>query len=233
MAPPPSAAELIAGVQLDARTGDPLDELTTAAATVAALHEVGDSVLDFFVDRCRRGGRSWSEISRVLGVTKQAAHQRFTAPSPAPELFTPRAQRALRAAATEANALGHNYVGTEHVLLGLFEPADGVAAQVLADAGLDRRGVVAEITQRVPIGPTLSGTGSPPYTPRATRTRERAHAEARLFGHNYIGTEHLLLALFDDADSIAAKVLDVLGAERGAVRACVVERLSGYRPSDT
>ena len=230
MAPGPTAAELIATVRSDAANGDALDELSTAAATVAKLEEVADATLEFFVDQCRRDGRTWSEISGALGVTKQAAHKRFIAPSPATDLFTQRAQSALRAAGKEAHALGHNYVGTEHLLLGLFEAAGGVAAQVLTEAGVSWAQVVDEISTRVPKAPQLARTVSPPYTPRATRARDRALAEAHLLGHNYIGTEHLLLALFDDGESLAAQVLGALGVHRYEVRASIIKKLSGYEP---
>ena len=230
MAPPSTAAELIAIVRSDSASADALDELLTAAATVASLEEAADAALEFFVDQCRREGRTWSDISGALGVTKQAAHKRFTAPSPSAELFTRRAQSALRAAGEEASALGHNYVGTEHLLLGLFEPSGGVAAQVLTEAGVTRAHVVNEITRRVPSAPPLAHTASPPYTPRATRSRDRALAEAASLGHNYIGTEHLLLALFDDRESLAAQALYALGAQRDEVRASIIEKLSGYKP---
>jgi hypothetical protein len=233
MVPPSTAAELIATIRSDAATGDALDELLTAAATVASLEEAADAALEFFVDQCRRDGRTWSVISGALGVTKQAAHKRFTAPSPAAELFTQRAQSALRAAGEEAHALSHNYVGTEHVLLGLFEPSGGIAAQVLTEAGVTRAQVVNEITKRVPSTPQLAQTASPPYTPRASRSRDRALAEAVSLGHNYIGTEHLLLALFEYRESLAAQALDALGVQRDDVRASIIEKLSGYKPRPT
>jgi hypothetical protein len=230
MAPSVSAADLIASVRSDAASDDALEELSTAAATVARLQESGDAVLEFFVDQCRRDGRTWLEISGALGVTKQAAHKRFTVPSPSPELFTERARSALRAAGEEAHALGHNYVGTEHLLLGLFEPAGGIAARTLAEAGVTRTQVAQEIAKRVPSSPRLVQTASPAYTPRATRCRDRALAEALSLGHNYIGTEHLLLALFDDGEGLAAQVLERLGAKRDEVRASIIEKLSGYTP---
>src|SRR5262245_10563618 len=120
MTPGPTLQELIATVEADAGAGaaDDLTQLGTAAKVAADLEEVADGTLTHFVDQCRRNGRSWAEISRALGVTKQAVHKRFSPPTF--ERFTVRARGALKGAAAAATRLRHNYVGTEHVLLGLF-----------------------------------------------------------------------------------------------------------------
>src|SRR4051812_21088235 len=121
MAPAPTVQALVAIVEADAAGADALGRLAAAAATAVELTDVSDALLDHFVDQCRRDGRSWSEISSALGVTRQAAHKRFSAPAaPTLDRFTPRAQAVLTAAADEARGMGHNYVGTEHLLLGLF-----------------------------------------------------------------------------------------------------------------
>src|SRR5471032_979280 len=116
MTPAPGLQDLIETVRADASSGDPLEQLAVASTTVAELEAVGDAVLSHFVDQCRRNGRSWSEISAALGVSKQAAHKRFSLATASLERWTPRAQSALRAAAGEARQLGHGYVGTEHLL---------------------------------------------------------------------------------------------------------------------
>ncbi|MGZ6998979.1 MAG: Clp protease N-terminal domain-containing protein [Acidimicrobiia bacterium] len=233
MAPAPTSSELIASARADAAGEDVLAELAAAAALVADLEAAADATLEFFVDQCRRVGRTWSEISGALCVTKQAAHKRFTVPGPSAELFTPRAQSALRAAVEEARMLGHNYVGTEHLLLGLFEPAGGIAAKVLVEAGVSRAQVAQEVANRVPGGPrTARSSAPPPYTPRATRCKERARSEALSMGHNFIGTEHLLLALLDDGDGLAAQLLGTFGLQRTKVRASIVEKLSGFTSRD-
>src|SRR3954471_15618505 len=115
MTPAPTLQELIEVVERDAPSAELLDLLANASSTVAELEEVGDAVLGHFVDRCRRGGHSWTEISGALGVTKQAAHKRFSFPSPTLERFTDRARRAVDAASGSALGLGHNFVGTEHL----------------------------------------------------------------------------------------------------------------------
>src|SRR5579884_1162974 len=174
MTPPaPSLQQLIDAVRADAAGDDPLTHLTQAATMVADLEEVGDALLGHYVDQCRRAGRSWADISKALGVTRQAAHKRFTAspglPTDAPgwERFTPRARKVLQGAADEARDLGHGWVGTEHLLLALFRQPEGLAARALAGSGVTagscRDRVVALISRSDPIGPE----GAIPFTPRA------------------------------------------------------------------
>jgi hypothetical protein len=228
MTPAPTLQELITTIRADAASAEPLEQLAAASRTVAELVETGDAVLGHFVDQCRRSGHSWTEISRSLGVTKQAAHKRFSCGQPSMNRFTERARNALRAAAEDARQLGHNYVGTEHVLTGLFEPARGLAARILGEAGITREHVVERIVAVAPRGPAIAADVNLPYTPRASASLERALAEALSLGHNYVGTEHILLALFDDRESLAASILVDLGADYQRFRDQVVEKLSGY-----
>jgi Clp amino terminal domain, pathogenicity island component len=229
MTPGPSLQELITTVRSDAPSPDPLDQLATASRTVAELVDVGDAVLGHFVDQCRRSGRSWSEISGALGVTKQAAHKRFSlALAPTLERTTERARSALRAAVEDARSLGHNYVGTEHILLGLYEPARGLAAQILGEAGITRAGVEERILHVAPRGPAIGAESEPPFTPRAAASLAQAVEEALSLGHNYVGTEHLLLALFADPKALAAKLLSDSEANYDDFRNQVIEKLSGY-----
>ena len=210
MTPAPTLQELIETVEHDAPSADVLDLLATASSTVAQLEEVGDAVLGHFVDRCRRHGHSWTEISTALGVSKQAAHKRFSFPAPTLERVTERARRAIDAATVAARALGHNYVGTEHLLLGLFAEPEALAAKALAEAGVDRAAVEAKVLEAVPRGgePLLE---NPPYTPRASLALQGALGEALRLGHNYIGTEHILLGLVRDREALGARALSDLG----------------------
>jgi ClpA/ClpB-like protein len=225
MTPAPTLQELIETVERDASSAEPLDLLTAASSTVARLEEVGDAVLGHFVDRCRRHGHSWTEISHALGVTKQAAHKRFSFPAPTLERVTQRARRAIDASTGAARALGHNYVGTEHLLLGLFAEPEGFAARALVDAGVDRAAVEAKVLEIVPRGdePLLE---NPPYTPRASLALQGALAEALRLFHNYIGTEHILLGLMRDQDGLAARVLGELGVSTEGIRARLVEMVN-------
>src|SRR5438876_8092975 len=134
MTPAPSLQELIETVRADAASGDALDQLATASRTAAEVEEVTDAMLSHFVDQCRRRGRSWSEISKALGVTKQAAHKRFSYTPATLERFTPRARALLPGAVSEALRLGHDNVGNEHILLALFTDSESIAAKVLAEA---------------------------------------------------------------------------------------------------
>jgi hypothetical protein len=229
MTPGPNLQEIIDTVKADASSAEPLDQLATASRTVAELEVVGDSVLSHFVDQCRRRGRSWSEISTALGVSKQAAHKRFSFTAAAfesGERLTERARSALRSAAEDARMLGHGFVGTEHLLLGLFEPARGVAAQILGELGFTRAAVEEQVLAAVPRG--SSTDPEPPLTPRASGAVSGAVSEALSLGHNYVGTEHLLLALFGDPDGVAAKILGDGGAVYDDLRDRVVQKLSGY-----
>ena len=164
---------------------------------VAELSEVGDAVLGYFVDRARHAGASWTAISAALGVSKQAAHKRFAAATRPPGLgrFTDRARRVLSSATDVARGLGHAYVGTEHLLLALYTEPDGLAARILVEAGIDRDAVEEAVLRRVPRG-TETPQPPLPHTPRAVAVIEGTVREALLLGHNYVGTEHLLLVLY-------------------------------------
>jgi hypothetical protein len=225
MTPAPGLQELIDSVERDATSEDPLDLLATASSTVTALEEVGDAVLGHFVDRCRRRGHSWSEISAALGVTKQAAHKRFSFPAPTLERFTERARRSIDAAATAARSLGHNYVGTEHLLLGLFAEPEGLAARALAETGVDRATVEAKVLEVIPRR-SEAQMDNPPYIPQASLALQGALAEALRLGHNYIGTEHVLLALLRGRDTLAGRILGELGVGREAVEARLVAMIT-------
>jgi hypothetical protein len=227
MTPAPSLSDLIATVESDAATPDPLARLSTASATVAELAEAGDAVLGHFVDQCRRAGHSWTEISGALGVTKQAAHKRFAALAPpSMERFTGRAKAAVEAAATAALALGHRFIGTEHLLLGLYHDEQALSAKILAEAGIERSAVVERIVATTPRGSIEPG--EPTYTPLAATALAGALTEALQLGHNYIGTEHLLLALYRDPDGLASQILVEGGFSRDAALAKVVTLLSGF-----
>jgi len=227
MTPAPSLPDLIAVVEEDAAEPDPLARLATASATAAELADAGDALLGHFVDQCRRAGRSWTEISGALGVTKQAAHKRFALLTPpSTERFTARATAAVEAAATAALALGHRFIGTEHLLLGLFHDEQALSAKILAEAGIERSTVVERIVSTTPRGPVEPSERT--YTPRAAAALSGALTEALELGHGYIGTEHLLLGLYREPDGLASQILVEGGLSRDAARAKVVTLLSGF-----
>jgi hypothetical protein len=235
MTPAPTLHELIETVRADAGSEDVLDQLATARAMVADLSDTGDAVLGHFVDRARGSGRSWTEISNVLGVTKQAVHKRFAGASifvgkgaPTFERFTDRARRVVDAATPAATTLGHSYIGTEHLLLALYAEPEGVAGKIMIDAGISREDVEADVIARVGRGPGAAAK-EPPLTPRAAGALTTALAEALKLGHNYIGTEHLLLAMYHDPDAVAMQILLARGLDAEAARAKVIEALAGFQ----
>ena len=127
--------------------------------------------------------------------------------------FTPRAQQVLALARKEADRFHHNYVGTEHLLLGLIKLGQGVAVNVLQKMGLDLETVRMEVEKQVGTGPDQKMIGNIPYTPRVKKVIALAQKEAKNLNHTYVGTEHLLLGLLREGDGVAAKVLRARGVD--------------------
>jgi hypothetical protein len=225
MTPAATLQELIDVVRAESSGADALLQLSQASQTVSDLEQVGDALLGYFVDQCRRSGRSWSEISRALGVSKQAAHKRFTFDIPNVERFTERARAVIGRSEAEARDLGHGFVGTEHLLLALFASTDGLAARLLGEMDITRSKVRMQILTLIKSG-TPPDAGQLPFTPRAKAVLRSALHEALQLGHGYVGTEHLLLGLLSDGEAIAAKVLVGLGASYDATRAEIIDRLT-------
>ena len=222
MPPAPTLQELIDGVRADVPGENALHQLSQASRTAADLEETTDALLGHFVDQCRRSGCSWSEISGALGVSKQAAHKRFSIDIAGFERFTERARGVLNRSVEEARELGHGFVGTEHLLLALFDFPEGLGARILLAGGISRTTVETAVLAQVKRG-SGSDEGELALTPRAKAVLQNAMAEALQLGHSYVGTEHLLLGLFVDRDAIAAKVLLGLGATSEGVKARIRE----------
>ena len=121
--------------------------------------------------------------------------------------FTPRAQQVLALARKEADRFNHNYVGTEHLLLGLIKLGQGVAVNVLQKMGLDLETVRMEVEKQVGSGPETKMVGNIPYTPRVKKVLALAGKEAKALNHSYVGTEHILLGLLREGEGVAARVL--------------------------
>jgi ATP-dependent Clp protease ATP-binding subunit ClpA len=223
MAPPPSLDDLINTVQRDAPSPDPLDQLATASSTVSQIAETSDALLGHYVDRARGSGKTWTEISAVLGVSKQAVHKRFSSSGvnmPTYERFTQRTRAALAKAQEESAAAGQEYVGTEHVLLALFAQPEAIATKILAAHGITRDKIAAEIP----------AAGQPSEeNPPLSKILSGALTEAVDRGHNYIGTEHLLLAIDRYPHSVGSTVLRKLGLTAEQVRAEVAQALAGFQ----
>src|SRR5439155_17387923 len=198
-----------------------LERLRGAAATAEELRGLGDELLDRYVQAARAEGRSWSDIGTALGVTKQAAHERFIdAPLAWPQNFNEPARAVVAHALAEARGFGHRYLGTEHLLLAVSaEP--GLAATALAELGVSERAVRAAI-ERI-IGPGRSGdTATLGITPRTKRVLEAAVKEAKRLGSQRCADpEHLLLALAAN-DGVAGEIL----AEQNVGEEAIRERLA-------
>jgi ATP-dependent Clp protease ATP-binding subunit ClpC len=143
------------------------------------------------------------------------------------ERFTDRARRVVVLAQEEARMLNHNYIGTEHILLGLIHEGEGVAAKALESMNISLEAVRSQVEEIIGQG-QAAPTGHIPFTPRAKKVLELSLREALQLGHNYIGTEHILLGLIREGEGVAAQVLQKLGADLNRVRQTVIQLLSGY-----
>ena len=144
------------------------------------------------------------------------------------ERFTDRARRVVVLAQEEARMLNHNYIGTEHILLGLIHEGEGVAAKALESLGISLEAVREQVQEIIGQG-QQAPSGHIPFTPRAKKVLELSLREALQLGHNYIGTEHILLGLIREGEGVAAQVLVKLGADLNRVRQQVIQLLSGYQ----
>src|SRR5213075_874766 len=144
------------------------------------------------------------------------------------ERFTDRARRVVVLAQEEARMLNHNYIGTEHILLGLIHEGEGVAAKALESLGISLEGVRQQVEEIIGQG-QQAPSGHIPFTPRAKKVLELSLREALQLGHNYIGTEHILLGLIREGEGVAAQVLVKLGADLNRVRQQVIQLLHGYQ----
>ena len=148
--------------------------------------------------------------------------------------FTPRAQQVLALARKEADRFSHNYVGTEHVLLGLIKLGQGVAVNVLERMGLDLDRVRMEVEKEVGTGTAGQSTGNIPYTPRVKKVLALADKEAKALNHSYVGTEHLLLGLLREGDGVAARVLKQLEVDIQTARNEILAEIDpNYTPNDS
>jgi ClpA/ClpB-like protein len=184
---------------------EPLEQLTDAVLAAETLGEVADHLIGHFVDQARKSGASWTEIGRCMGVTKQAAQKRFVAKADAAALdpnagfsrFTDRARNVIVVAQNKAHEAGNNEIGPDHLLLGLFADPTGLAARLLTGQGFDVDAVADAVTlpPRVDKMPALI-----PFNGQAKKALELTFRQALRLGHNYVGTEHILLALYEEED---------------------------------
>jgi ATP-dependent Clp protease ATP-binding subunit ClpC len=150
------------------------------------------------------------------------------------ERFTERARQVVVLAQEEARALRHNYIGTEHLLLGLLREEEGLAARVLRSLDVELEAVREQVARIVGTGEEAT-SGQIPFTPRAKKVLELALRQAKAMGHGYIGTEHVMLGLAREGEGVAARILLDLGADAERIRAEILQLLGGtpveWRPS--
>jgi hypothetical protein len=235
---------LVAAIEEEA-PDDPLAQLRAAALKKDELHALADDLLGHFVEAAREAGATWSDVGEALGVSKQAAQQRHTGRPSAtrralgklfPKLadgsfrrFTPRAKEVVLGAQTAAVGFGHARIDTEHLLLGLYSQPGSVAVVVLERLGVDPGRVAAEIIEAHPEG-EAEVKGHVPFADGAKEALEGSLGVAVRLGHNYIGTEHILLALLETESGLAAEVLTAQGVTVEAAQAEVEELLQGLAP---
>ena len=230
----PQPGHLVAAIEREHPGSDVGARLEAALRVAADLRAVGDEVVDHYVHAARGEGRSWAEIGDVLGISKQGAQKRFAAPAaaplePWPAGFGPDAQAVSAHAVEQARALGHRYVGTEHLLLALFSGRAGLAASCLARLAISRKRVEERVIELIGRGdaPPDSSLG---MTPRTKRVFEAARRQSRRLGHRCPQPEHLLLALYSVRQGVAAQILAEFGASEERTRDTLAELLSGQAP---
>ncbi|HUZ36997.1 MAG TPA: Clp protease N-terminal domain-containing protein [Streptosporangiaceae bacterium] len=213
---------------------DVLDQLSDAVIAADHLGDVADHLIGHFVDQARRSGASWTEIGRSMGVTKQAAQKRFVPkdpgqpsdldPSQGFSRFTPRARNVVMAAQNEAQAAGNDQIVPGHVLLGLLSEPEGLAAKAIIAQGVTldsvRQAVTPGLPPRAEEVPALV-----PFSQQARKVMELTFREALRMGHNYIGTEHILLALAELEDGEGP--LSGLGIGKEDAEASITAALAG------
>lgn len=214
---------------------DVLDRLTDAVIAADHLGEVADHLIGHFVDQARRSGASWTDIGRSMGVTKQAARKRFqpkdlTAPLDMQEgfaRFTVRARAGVMAAHQAAADHGNAEVAPAHLLRGLLTQRESLATTILSGRGVALDQLADRLRAALP-GPAAEVPAVIPYDLEARKVLELTVREALRLGHNYVGTEHLLLALLEWEDGSGP--LSDAGVEKATVEADLVAALAALDP---
>jgi ATP-dependent Clp protease ATP-binding subunit ClpA len=207
---------------------EPLDQLEDAVLAAESLGEISDHLIGHFVDQARRSGASWTEIGKCMGVTKQAAQKRFVPrtetnpldPNDGFSRFTPRARNVVVESQNKAHAAGNDEITPAHLLLALFVDPASLAVRLLAGRAVDADAAARAVTlpPRVAKMPALI-----PFSGPAKKVLELTFREALRLGHNYIGTEHMLLALLEAEDGDGP--LHALGVDKDGVEAEITEVL--------
>jgi hypothetical protein len=211
---------------------EPLEQLTDAVLAAESLGDIADHLIGHFVDQARKSGASWTEIGKCMGVTKQAAQKRFVPKADAAALdmeagfgrFTPRARNVVVEAQNKAHGAGNNEIQPAHLLLGLFADPDGLAAKLLAAQGINADAVNKAVTlpPRADEVPVLI-----PFNGQAKKVLELTFRQALRLGHNYVGTEHIFLALYEAEGDDGT--LHQLGVDKERFERELVAALESYK----
>ncbi|MFA1544707.1 Clp protease N-terminal domain-containing protein [Actinomadura chokoriensis] len=217
---------------------DTLEQLSSAVIAAEHLGEVADHLIGHFVDQARRSGASWTDIGKSMGVSKQAAQKRFVAKGASPDLdpsegfsrFTTRARNVVIASQNEARAAGSAEITPAHLVLGLLSEPEALAAKAITgqDVLLDtvRQAATAALPSESADLPALI-----PFDQGAKKALELTFREALRLGHNYIGTEHILLALLELENGTG--ILSGAGIDKAAAEANITEALQAMAPDET
>jgi hypothetical protein len=220
---PASLPDLIRAVEEGAAEDAPLERLGLASGIAAELGDIAEQLLDHFVGEARQHGSSWAEIGERLGVSKQAAQQRFVSDRRGgPFRHFGEAQQVITKAQEEAQELGHSRVGTEHLLLGVLGQADRPAVEAVGALGVTADAAREQLVDALPRGE--SSAQFLRFTPRARRVLGMAIGGARWMGHEDVQPEHVLLAIMRDRDSGGAQIVAELAGPK-QVRTKVLEAL--------
>ncbi|MFY1692428.1 Clp protease N-terminal domain-containing protein [Plantactinospora sp. WMMB782] len=244
--------DLVEYVRRQHPAGDPLDRVADAVLVGEYLGDLADHLIGHFVDRARRSGASWTEIGQSMGVSKQAVQKRFVTrraeqddaiPAGVLARFTDRARNVVTQAQAEARYAGSAEVGTEHLLLGILHEPAGLAGRAITALGASAEQIRAGVpgtapaptaadarTPAEPVRPgepvrPAEGSGHLPFSAGAKQVRDRTFAEALRLGHNYVGTEHILLGLLATEDEPGARILVELGVTRSRAEEWIVDTL--------
>jgi ATP-dependent Clp protease ATP-binding subunit ClpA len=248
VASPVSLDTLISFVKVQRAEGSALDNLADAVAVGEHLGEQADSLIGHFVDQARRSGASWSQIGTSMGVSKQAAQQRFVprGPDQGPFVpgdfsrFTARARNVLTAAEDHARVADSAVIGSDHLALGLFAEPNGLAAKAIVAFGVTEQQVRGALgapeqaesagapEQAESAGAAEAGASRIPLGPGATASLRGALRAALRLGHNFIGTEHILIGLLDEHDATAT-ALAGLGLDKSQVERQLLSQLAAIQ----
>jgi hypothetical protein len=215
--------DLITAIKTRHPDGDPLGELSDAVALGEYIGEVADHLIGHFVDQARHSGASWTDIGRSMGVTKQAAQKRFVPKDGGSDLaadmrayarFTDRARSVVVKAQEEARAAGHDHIEPGHLVLGLLREPEALAAATMVALGASPDAVKDAVTAA--LGP---GAGSPrqmitPFSAQGRKALDLTLREGLRLGHDYVGTEHILLGILSLEDGPVVRALADLGVTR-------------------